>query len=907
MANAINELAGLSFDEKKWITALRNKLCETGTLTDQDIETAFTDLFVEEKYNTPANIPESNAAQNTVRENILYKLSGNKNVGGLLDDQELIFSPYFSLIFGKNGTGKSTYYKVLKDAFYSNQEIKSNIYSPNATPISASISFTKKNAYLKHQRNGSITDFDTMETITAWNPGQRITAKIKFCDSSILSQALTKKDAGWDVDKFKLGYYDTLRDSIETVETKVAEKIITLNQALTGDLTILTSNLKNEDQTGYKYLLNNNTNKQRSELLTTLLALTLPEDFETKKEKLEKESTLKVSDITIQIEAVKAKITLLKTEKEKFGNRLKLLQKLSDTAKLISTYNELNEKRSYSAFDKYQLLFALTGDTTKDNSFISLIKSIAETALKHDHKNYPEDVDKCFYCNQELSEESKGLIKELHALVNSTLETEINKAKKDIEDKSKWIDENIVKKATQSDLILSSIGEIYNIATQGQVNINELIKEEGKNTCYTTIKTSLDEFQDNFSVLAIPVENVELIYSCLHSEIALQEFSLAELTTNLNGIQTTIDAAKKGLNILNDIDFIVKNHVLLNRLQTSIDDHIKYSDLSFRNYKTKISTDKSRVESSLVRNNYNQVFDNYTQKFNLQKRDKIVRNFSIQAGFTKIEPKINTDQGSFAIQGILSEGEAKIYALCDWLTELEFENIDTLIFDDPINSLDQRNIEKVTEIIIGLSSKYQVVVFTHNFEFYDKLVKKTLGSKAIEKRACEICKDLSDADKCQGKANATAPLRKCGNYFKVEYTTQPGKTLKDLDFFRFSYEQRIEEIKSRITEGNKDGLSGDLRVTINNYFENHILADIKRDVFKGEDLIHYWEKFNDISETDYTKLMEIHNKLSGKSIHEPSIETTTELDILDYKNYLNEFITVINNCRGGTNAITLMN
>lgn len=906
MANAINELAGLSFDDEKWITVLKNKLCETGILTDQDIENAFNDLFVTDKYNTAANIPEVNNSQATTRENILYRLMGNKNVGGLLDDQELIFSPYFSLVFGKNGTGKSTYYKVLKDAFYSNQEIKSNIYTPTATAISANISFTKKNAYLKHQRNGSITNFDAMETTNAWSPGQRIAAKIKFCDSHILSQSLTKKDAGWDVDKFKLGYFDLLRDSVETVETKVAEKIGTLNQALADDLTILTSNLKNDEQTGYKYLLNNNTNKQRSELLTNLLLLILPADFETQKEKLERDSTLKVSDITTQIEAIKVKIALLKTEKEKFGNRLKLLKDLSITAALINTYNELNEKRSYSAFDKYQLLFALTGDTAKNNSFISLIKSIGEAALKHNHKNYPENIDKCFYCNQELTEESKGLIKSLHELVNSTLETEINKAKKNVEEKSKWIDENILKKGIQNELTLTGIGEIYNIATQNQVNISELIKQEINNTDYTAIKTGLDEFKDDFSKLTASFENVELIYSCIHSEIALNELSLAELTINLNGIQVTIDTAKKGLNILNDIDFIVKNHVLIYRLKASIDDHVKYSDLTFRGYKTKISNDKSRVENSLVRSNYNQVFDSYTQKFNLQKRDQIVRNFSIQAGSTKIEPKITTDQGSFSIHGILSEGEAKIYALCDWLTELEFENIDTLIFDDPINSLDQRNIEKVTEIIIDLSRKYQVIVFTHNFEFYDKLVKKTLGSKAIEKRACEICKDLPDADKCQGKPSATSLLRKCGNYFKVEYTSQPGKTLKDLDFFRFSYEQRIEEIKNRITEGNKDGLSGDLRVTINNYFENHILADIKRDVFKGEDLIHYWEKFNEITDTDYAKLMEIHNKLSGKSVHEPSIEATTELDVLDYKNYLNDFITVINNCRGA-NTIALMN
>lgn len=906
MANAINELAGLNFDNVKWITFLRNKLCETGNISNLDIEAALNDLFIAEKYNVAANIPTANAIQSVVRENILYKLSSNKNVSGLLDDQELLFSPYFTLVFGKNGTGKSTYYKVLKDAFHTNQEIKSNIYAPSTTQIAANISFTKKNAYLKQQRNGSIANFDTMETINSWKPGHKISSKIKFCDSPILSEALTKKNAGWDIDKFKLGYFDLLREGVETIETKVNEKIIALNKVLTDDLAILVPNLKNEEQTGYKYLMSNNTHKQNSDLFNTLLQLTLPLDFETQKEKLEKDATVKVSDITAQIEAVKAKTAILKIEKEKFQNRLSVLKNLNNVVTLINTLTSLNEKRSYSSFDKYQLLFSLTGDTIKDNSFISLIKSIAETALKYDSQDYPENINKCFYCNQKLTEESKNLIKELHELVNSSLEKEINQAKKDIETKSKWIDENILKKIIHNDLALSEIGDVYDITSKSLIDINTLIKQEANNADYNTIKNCLDNLITDFFGLTVSVEKVELIFECIHSEISIKEALLAELTVNLNSIQLTIDNAKKGLNVLNDIDFIVKNPVLITRLKTSVDDHIKYSDLSFRGYKTKISNDKSRVEGSLVRSNYNQVFDSYTQKFNLQKRDKIVRNFSIKDGLTKIEPKITTDKGTFAVQGILSEGEAKIYALCDWLTELEFENIDTLIFDDPINSLDHRNIEKVTEIISALCSKYQVIVFTHNFEFYDKLVKKTLGSKAIEKKSCELCKELPDTDKCNGKPNPTDPLRKCGNYFKVEYTTQPGKTLRDMDFFRFSYEQRIEVLKNRITSGSKDGLSGDIRVTINNYFENHILADIKRDVFKGEDLIHYWEKFNYIADADYAKLMEIHNKLSGKSVHEPSIETTTELDILDYKNFLNEFITVVNNCRG-TDAITLLN
>ena len=37
MSNAVDYLKKLSFDNKKWITDLKNKICQHGTYTDEDI------------------------------------------------------------------------------------------------------------------------------------------------------------------------------------------------------------------------------------------------------------------------------------------------------------------------------------------------------------------------------------------------------------------------------------------------------------------------------------------------------------------------------------------------------------------------------------------------------------------------------------------------------------------------------------------------------------------------------------------------------------------------------------------------------------------------------------------------------------------------------------------------------
>src|ERR1700733_53333 len=112
MSNAINELIKLNFDEREWICELRNKVCEHGMLTDDDIQTAFDKLNSDVK--VPAIILADSVGTSTASNKTLYKLYENTNVAGLYDNKHITFSPNFSLIYGKNGSGKTSYYKILK-------------------------------------------------------------------------------------------------------------------------------------------------------------------------------------------------------------------------------------------------------------------------------------------------------------------------------------------------------------------------------------------------------------------------------------------------------------------------------------------------------------------------------------------------------------------------------------------------------------------------------------------------------------------------------------------------------------------------------------------------------------------------------------------------------------------------
>ena len=109
MTNAINDLSRLSFDKKEWITQLKNKVCQNGKLELEDIQTAFDKILSETELEDIEIL--SFDSNNPVVEQTILSIYENQNIGGLYDNKKIEFSPLFTLIYGKNGSGKSTYYR----------------------------------------------------------------------------------------------------------------------------------------------------------------------------------------------------------------------------------------------------------------------------------------------------------------------------------------------------------------------------------------------------------------------------------------------------------------------------------------------------------------------------------------------------------------------------------------------------------------------------------------------------------------------------------------------------------------------------------------------------------------------------------------------------------------------------
>lgn len=72
---------------------------------------------------------------------------------------------------------------------------------------------------------------------------------------------------------------------------------------------------------------------------------------------------------------------------------------------------------------------------------------------------------------------------------------------------------------------------------------------------------------------------------------------------------------------------------------------------------------------------------------------------------------------------ILSEGEQKVIALADFISEMQLSDVNRgIIFDDPVNSLDEGRKKDIAYRLIKESGSKQVIVFTHDLIFVSNLI-----------------------------------------------------------------------------------------------------------------------------------------------------------------------------------------
>ncbi len=114
----------------------------------------------------------------------------------------------------------------------------------------------------------------------------------------------------------------------------------------------------------------------------------------------------------------------------------------------------------------------------------------------------------------------------------------------------------------------------------------------------------------------------------------------------------------------------------------------------------------------------------YIDTFNQECLD-LNGNFGIEVNHTGSE---GTSYRQLSLKGkspaaILSEGEQKVIALADFLSEMQLSEVNRgIIIDDPVNSLDEARKKDIALRLVKESTRKQIIVFTHDLIFISNLI-----------------------------------------------------------------------------------------------------------------------------------------------------------------------------------------
>jgi len=332
--------------------------------------------------------------------------------------------------------------------------------------------------------------------------------------------------------------------------------------------------------------------------------------------------------------------------------------------------------------------------------------------------NYDGSEKYCPFCKREFSKREIALVREYANFLISDLEKEILNLKNSVA-----ITTNILIEIKKRDYTSLFNEKCVSDELRGKVIqiISALLS--GIDVILSTPST------ENAVFWAVAQESIcQLITQAegwLKPDLSLLESASANADEQMKRrreLQQTID------NLELENTFSVNLNAIQNALSNirAYNQHKQAIDAAaFANIRRQLSNKSKQAFSELI---VPQFEENLNAEY-LRLAERAMSSFGIEfvnkasEGNVSLMPKVKSKR----IDVVLSEGELKIHALALFFTELKYAQEDIIIFDDPINSLDEKYSLSVVDRIrdcIKENPQKQVIVLTHNYGFFIQLIQR---------------------------------------------------------------------------------------------------------------------------------------------------------------------------------------
>lgn len=596
-----------------------------------------------------------------------------------------------NVFYGKNGSGKSTIYKSLVNTL-GNKHIKSqpNIHNGEQT-LGVKI---------------KVANSDNDESFISYTGKEQLDTNVRVYDTKKMDYLIEPKKKQFEIPVLNQEVFNHIRGLFDMYSNTLDKKNIEIirRQAEIKSTFDKPFELLNMPITDIKMVLKENQ-------FTSADNISL-------KEKVKEREGLSVDKIKLEVGIFKQANSHIKDILCRYGE-VKIVDKqaqyslssfndeIDNYNVILSEYNRLNELVKSNSIEGFKAF--IDENWIGNAKWKSFILSGLDFVATLD-----EEPETCPYCQQELGEGANELLEKYKSL-KSGAEREIKTVEKSIEicrAKVKTYQESIdvcygyVKKLNELDgYILQTDFSIGMSNDELEVILGQM-----------DLKMNVGIEQHNF-IQSFEAQMNKLFKSYLDNLVTItkKDESIKTLEDSKKNIQKQIETLKYRKLIKNKSE-VIAEYTEISEKKNKYD--LNKSDL------TKLKTKNSQVQNQFSNESYIQLYQEQIEKEYMALEQEQVIKPAYKPKKDECICSINSAKGSFWISDIFSEGEVRIHSLAELFAEAKLTDYKGVyIFDDPVNSLDETNIDYVAKRIMQLvEDGNQVIIFTHNLVFLNELV-----------------------------------------------------------------------------------------------------------------------------------------------------------------------------------------
>lgn len=618
---------------------------------------------------------------------ILLSISAVENVNALMPGQELTFDEKgVTLIFGDNGVGKSGYVRILKQACRARggpSPIRSNAYADDATPSRATIGFRVD--------SGQPTTYE-------WSPASTPPIDLRLVSILDSRSAIVYADHEQDVAylPFGLDLFRRLAQLCDRISTDLEGEIA--KERSLGDRF-----LDFTPGTAVRTALDGVHAGSAGAILAKLRDVS-PDELAALEALRAEEATLRVGDPAARAQELDLKARRIGAVRDVLSRMLQSVsneveQRLVQARAALSAAREAADAANDAAFGHFPIQ-GLTHDAWQ--TLWSAAEKFATGAAEPPQRFPPAVGEVCVLCQQPIGIEAEARLRAFHDFLGAELSAKVQAAAKALATIEHELDPIIAEAPMASDA-----ADELNSCRPGLGAEIALLLEALRSRARELRAEAAD-------VSRMPEKGIALRDECGSVITAVQE-EAEQLRTTLQADRLAVLRAE-----IAELEARVQLVDSWPRVEAALarSQRIRKLEACLRSARTTSITNKGKeLLEEMVTTPLARQFKKNVEALQLE---HIPIEFAPTKGKkgTAIHRVRLDANGEVANSEVLSEGELRAIAIAAFLAEVQIqEGASTLVFDDPVSSLDLGRREVVARELVGLAKRRPVAVFTHDLPF----------------------------------------------------------------------------------------------------------------------------------------------------------------------------------------------